>query len=109
MKRLHIQIQPARSPGLDAEAVVARFQPLAESKVIRGEEAGPYINVDLRAADLQALWSAVREQIRTDEALAASVIVCCEGEQGWEDYLLLHHFDPTQPLDNLSDRPSAPS
>jgi len=30
MKRLHIQIQPTRSPGLGADAAVARLQSLAE-------------------------------------------------------------------------------
>jgi hypothetical protein len=101
MKRLHIQIQPARTPGLDADAAVARLTTLAEAVVTRGEEAGPYINVSFRPADVGALWSAVQDQVRADPALAASSIVCCEGEHGWDDYRLLHHFDPSEPLDEV--------
>jgi hypothetical protein len=101
MKRLHIQIQPARSPGLDAETAVARLQTLAAATVSRGEDNGPYINVNFRPAEVRLLWRAVREQVRADAALAASAIVCCEGEHGWDDYRLLHHFDPSEPLDEV--------
>jgi hypothetical protein len=101
MKSLHVQIQPARSPGWDAEPAVSRLQALGESRVRRGDEGGPYINVDLRSADVRGLWSAVRAVIRADSALAACSMVCCEGEYGWDDYLLLHHFDATEPLDEL--------
>lgn len=101
MKLLHVQIQPARSPGLDADAAVACLQSLATASVTRGEDSGPYINVDFLPADVRALWPAVREKIQSDPELAACSIVCCEGEMGWDDYLLLHHFDPSQPLDDL--------
>ena len=33
--------------------------------------------------------------------LAAAAIIVCEGEHGWDDYLLLHHFDPAEPLDTM--------
>lgn len=101
MKRLHVQIQPARSPRLDAEAVVARLQALAAAVVSRGEDGSPYTNVDFRTADVRVLWAAVQDQLRADPALAASAIVCCEGERGWDDYRLLHHFDPAVPLDEV--------
>lgn len=71
MKRLHIQLQPGRSPGLDAESVVARLQALATATVSRGEDGGSYINVDFCPADLRSLWAAVRELIRTEPGLAA--------------------------------------
>lgn len=101
-KSLVVQIQPGRSPGLDAEAAVARLQAVASASVSRGEDAGPYINVGFQAADLSALWAAVREVVRDDAALAKCVIACCEGDRGWDDYLLLHHFDPLQSLQEPS-------
>jgi hypothetical protein len=101
MKQLTIQIQPVRSTGLDAEPAVRQSQGLAAATVIRGNDPDPYINVDFRPADLRALWPAVRERLRSDPALAACSIVCCEGERGWDDYRLLHHFDPGQLLDEL--------
>jgi hypothetical protein len=102
MKRLHIQIQSARSPGLDVDMAVARLQILSAAVVSRGVDDGPYINVDYRPADVRALWAAVREQVRADPALASSAIVCCEGERGWDDYLLLHHYDPAERLDDVA-------
>jgi hypothetical protein len=99
MKGMHIQIQTARSPRLDAGTAVARLQTLAPAMVSYGEREGPYINIDFRAADVRVLWSAVKEQVRANAELAACSIVCCEGERGWDDYRLLHHFDPSQPVD----------
>ena len=34
--------------------------------------------------------------------LAAAAIVVCRGEHGWDEYLLLRHFDPCQALDALA-------
>lgn len=102
MKRLHIQLQPGRSPELDADAAAGRLQALAPAVVTSGEDAGPYINIDFRPTDIGPLWTAVREQVRADPLLAACVIVCCEGASGWDDYLLLHHFDPAEPLDEVA-------
>ena len=101
MRRLHIQIQPVRSPGWDVNVAVTRLRALRGASVVRGEDDGPSINVDCQPADVRALWAEVREQLRADAGLAASAIVCCEGEHGWDDYLLLHHFDPSEPLDEL--------
>jgi hypothetical protein len=36
--------------------------------------------------------------------LAQAAIVVCEGELGWDDYLLLHHFNSDEELDELSER-----
>jgi hypothetical protein len=101
VRSLNVQLQPARSPGLDVEAAVARLQAVAPATVGRGEDVGPYINIGFRAADLPALWAAVQEVVRADVGLSRCVIACCEGERGWDDYRLLHHFDPSQPLDHV--------
>jgi hypothetical protein len=67
-----------------------------------GHDATRYVNVNLRPADVAGLWAVVREQLQADAALAGATIVVCQGEHGWDDYLLLHHFDPSQVLDDLS-------
>jgi hypothetical protein len=98
---LKVQLQPARSPGLDAEAAVARLQAVAPATVTRGEDDGPYINVGFRSTDIGAVWAAVREQFRADPPLAQCSMAFCEGAWGWDDYRLLHHFDPAEPLDEV--------
>lgn len=103
MRRLNIQLQHTRSPGLDASAVVGQLRSLvAGASVRRGEDDGSYIDIGFEAADPIELWAAIREQLRTSPALAAAAIVVCQGERGWDDYLLLHHFDPSEPLDELA-------
>jgi hypothetical protein len=67
---------------------------LAEShRVVRGNDQGRYINVSFVAADLKPLWQAVRMEL-VQLGLQAGSIVTCTGKDGWNDYLLLHHFDP---------------
>ena len=68
-----------------------------------GLDRGRYVNVAFATDDLKALWSALREEMLGVPRLAEAAIVCCEGEHGWDDYLLLHHFDPTEPIDQLVD------
>jgi hypothetical protein len=103
MKRLHIQIQLARSPGLDTVEAVARLSRLAAGvKVTEGEDDGRYLNVNFKAADLSELWALIREELQSFPGLAGAAIVVCEGEFGWDDYLLLHHFNPEEQLDQLS-------
>jgi hypothetical protein len=105
VKRLHIQIQPNRSPGLDATQAVAHLHRLGDDvRVTRGEDRGPYLNIDFATANISALWAAIREQLRAMPEVARAAIVVCEGQQGWDDYLLLHHFDPAEPLDQLAER-----
>jgi hypothetical protein len=102
MTVLSVQLQPARSPALNVATTVARLRGLAEAvSVSEGEEGGGYVNVSLRAADVVGLWGSVRELLQADAALARAAIVVCQGERGWDDYLLLHHFDPSQVLDEL--------
>ena len=62
---------------------------------------GSYIDVAFRADDPAKLWASVRQELFASVGLAESAIVVCEGQQGWDDYLLLHHYDSAVPLDDL--------
>ena len=37
-----------------------------------------------------------------DKKLIKSSIVCCEGSNGWDDYLLLSHYDHNEKLDEIT-------
>jgi hypothetical protein len=102
VKRLNVQVQPARYTGPDlSEAVATLSQREIGARITEGKDGGSYVNVDFEVADLSALWESIRKDLRAVPALAAATIVVCEGDQGWDDYLLLHHFDPAEPLDSL--------
>jgi hypothetical protein len=53
------------------------------------------------------LWKLLHEQLYQASAFArfmqTASIVTCEGQHGWDDYLLLHHFDAGQRCDEFSD------
>ncbi len=101
-KRLKLQIQPELAPGLDVESAVARLRGLSRSTVTCGDENGPYINVDYAPVDIEMLWRQVRKELRANPKLSECAIVFCEGDDGWDDYLLLHHFDASEPLDEVT-------
>ena len=102
MKVLNVQLQPDRSPTLDVSATVARLGALTSaSRISESEDGGRYVNITFEAADPTELWAAVQEHLRADAGLAGAAIVVCQGERGWDDYLLLHHFDPIEPLDQM--------
>jgi hypothetical protein len=117
MKALHIQVQPGRAPGLE-EAVArdllrdvgAGTGVVARVDVTEGYDNGRYLNIDYVTDDLPRLWSLLKKVLQdptTGPLLARSLIVVCQGEAGWDDYLLLHHFDPSEPLDRLPEEPPA--
>ena len=100
--RLHIQIQPARSPIIDVGAAIDGLRCLDSSAIIsRGDDDGEYVNLDYATDDLKSLWESVSRTLTAVPALADAAIIACEGDNGWDDYLLLHHFDPSEPLDEL--------
>ncbi len=66
-----------------------------------GEDKSPWVTATWQTADPARLWAALRELLRADEPMARAAIVVCEGEHGWKDYLILHHFDPSVPRAEL--------
>ncbi len=107
MKCLHIQLQPELC-ACDAEPIVDDLTSIASAAVSdavvaveRGNDDGPYINVNIQTDSVAALWASVSARISSNPNLASSAIVCCEGDNGWADYLLLHHYDRGEPLDVL--------
>lgn len=107
MKSLTIQLQPWRAAGLDALAEAERLLRVVEAsghsgsvRVAEGDDEGRSINIDLRTANVAALWPRLRGEWQPGGSLAQCSIVCCEGDGGWDDYRLLHHFDPSESLDD---------
>jgi hypothetical protein len=87
---------------MDVGMVVDRLRGLDSSATIsRGNDKGEYVNLYFATDDLKSLWESVRHTLSAAPGLANATIVACEGENGWDDYLLLHHFDPSEALDGL--------
>lgn len=102
MPAFQLQFQPDRSPTLDVPAVVASLSSLdASARVTDGVDDVRYINIDFSPVDAISLWSAIRDRLSAEPDLSRAAIVICEGRHGWDDYLLLHHFDRSLILDEL--------
>jgi hypothetical protein len=110
-KELCIQVHPDRVKGLNMSAVRSRCEALANNSLIsrfaqgEGVDSGRYANIIFETADVTALWSLVWREIYSNVAVGQPMrlasIATCHGARGWDDYLLLHHYDPAQPLDRL--------
>lgn len=67
--------------------------------LVKRVECGPcWIDVSFETTDIHSLWNQLKGDLQ--ELLIASIVVC-QGEHGWDNYLLLHHFDSTVELDKL--------
>ena len=66
-----------------------------------GDDGGAYININLKSSDPVALWHTIQQLLKQNASLANACIIVCEGDDGWNDYLLLHHYDRTEALDEL--------
>jgi hypothetical protein len=101
--KLTVQLQPARSPILDIFSAVARLTSLSDdTSVNEGFDHGPYVNLVFETSDIKDLWIRLQGELAQDTALANCSIISCQGAVGWDDFLLLHHFGPAEPLDTLT-------
>ena len=111
LKALSVQVQPHRAPGLDIEGVRAIMTRIAGTPLVErshfdnGHDEVDYFNFTLGTHDLKSLWTTIQNEVYGDptlgELVARSSIATCEGPHGWDDYLLLHHYNPKQRRDQL--------
>ena len=69
----------------------------------RGDDDGAYLNIVFAVEHVANAWKLLRPKLfdstEFGESLKVASLTMCTGEDGWNDYLLLHHFDPEIPLD----------
>jgi hypothetical protein len=90
-----------------ALAAIASMQELVEShSFTSGEDHGPYFSFTFGTLHALRLWEVIQTQLYENATfghhLRCSSIATCSGEDGWNDYLLLFHFDPEEKLDSTS-------
>jgi len=105
---LCVQVQPNRAPSVDLSVVREMVAQINSSSLVRkhDEQVGDdYVNFIFGTEALhdlwELLWTKLFQHERVGAALRRSSIVTCQGPQGWDDYLLLHHFDPAVSLDKV--------
>jgi hypothetical protein len=99
---VHVQLQSDRLPTDDVAGAIDLLLAVDRTaRVTSGEDDGQYVNFEFKSDDPAALWRAIRALLAMHRFLAPVTIVTCEGRHGWDDFLLLHHFDGTLTLDEL--------
>jgi hypothetical protein len=112
--QLCLQVHPDRVPGLNVPSLKEAADLLARSApgvrgvgFSEGEDNGAYLNIVFATKDPLHSWKTIREDLMESAAfgsqLKAASMAMCTGAEGWNDYLLLYHYDPSVPLDGASD------
>jgi hypothetical protein len=112
IKALSIQVQPERAAEMRIDAVLGAFEEIARLPLVEwhefsdGQDEGSFYNFTFGTADIPRLWREVQQRVFADSELGLPMSVTsmamCEGTRGWDDYLLLYHFDPNIPLDEMA-------
>jgi hypothetical protein len=76
------------------------YRPILVSFDHGKEEGVPYTNMNFDIEDVKLLWDFVKPQLDIAKLLPFSIVVC-EGPNGWDDYHLLHSFDPAEKIDEI--------
>ena len=102
MGYLSIQIQPDLSPTVNCEEVTSFLNSEGYNpEIVEGNDSGEFINLNIKTNNIKELWVKIKKYLLEHNEVANSAIVTCEGSQGWENYLLLHHFDSNEKLNEI--------
>jgi L-threonylcarbamoyladenylate synthase len=112
LKKICIQIKSYRFSDFELELIQAIGEEIASNKELishfeiqKEKDKEKYMNIMFETNALKNLWYQIQTKFFQDLAigliLGKSSIVVCEGKKGWDDYLLLYHFNKLQKLDNL--------
>ena len=111
MKLITIQVQP----GYDNEdyliKLVSNFVKdldakggYEETEIEVSPKDNEWVNIHIKSNDLVKDWNNVIHILLNSEkySLIKEIsIIVCEGDDGWNDYKLLYHFDSSETLDIL--------
>ncbi len=103
-----IHVQPERfefmteSDVLDIAARIEKHWP-ERCTVVAGDDDGRYVNISLDSETPDETWPKIKRSFVDSKLpggeLRIASIITMTGDSGWDDYLLLHHFDGSESLD----------
>lgn len=102
MRKGCVQFQPDRVTAQESLVRQAFRDAFPNAVIDMGNDGGRYENILFEAESPEDALLKLRAVFDSPDAgLAArrSCIVTCEGERGWDDYVLLHHYDRTLIVD----------
>lgn len=106
MKCLSIQIQATADARFSVEDVLYLSRKCGRyPEIDSDDDQSGNVNLNYFTEQLPVLWSDLKKHLYEDPNLGpwlkkASLVVC-EGDDGWDNYLLLHHYDSNESTDNV--------
>ena len=106
MKCLSIQLQSHATDIFLAEDLIRLVKSIGRYPELDRDEANDNLLVlNFFTEELPALWADIQTKVLADNTMAewikSSTIIVCEGDNEWQDYLLLSHFDESEKFDHL--------
>jgi len=105
--QLHYNIFPEQDTSENLLAKVKTLIENSEGK-IENIENGIKDNISFSTFNVQVIdgvsfWNKIKPKIYLDSSIDNSLIVVAEGKDGWNNYLLLHHYEEGQSIDRLEE------
>ena len=102
MKYISIQIQPELNANVNSKEVIKYLSDKGYTpEITEGNDSGKYINLNIKTNNIRDTWVTIKTYLKENNAFSCSSIITCEGSQGWDNYLLLHHFDSNEILNEI--------
>ena len=106
MKCVSVQLYPALDTTFEVGDLLALVRSIGRFPEVDQDDVDPKsINLNFFTEDLQGFWQQFQQGVLNDPELGAWVkriaVIVCEGDQGWDNYLLLWHHDQSQDTDDL--------
>jgi hypothetical protein len=109
-KQFNFQLQFSVETGTERETLVSHMSNIIETSgsIVRfwtdKTEDNSYINFNAVVENPNEFWTDVKPRLGgfPPAGIAPRLIATCEGDHGWDDYLLLLHFDRRLKLDALA-------
>lgn len=83
------------------EALAADKALIRRFALVDGGDGAAYVNLMFDVTRPRDLWDALWRELYQSPSFGAQLqqasMAMCQGRQGWDDYRLLHHYDPTVP------------
>lgn len=106
MKCISVQLQPDRNPSHEVSELIDLVRSIGlYPEIDKSESSEKYINLNFFTEDFKGFWHDIESKVLAHKFLGSWVkdvsIIVCEGDQGWDNYLVLSHYDDHVNLDEL--------
>jgi hypothetical protein len=107
--QVRVQVQPDRAPSLNlvelkglCRRVTSEVAEVVGFRFEEGNDKGPHLDLLFGTSHPLVVWPFIREALYESPifgiGLKASSMTVCTGTDGWNNYLLLYHYDPSVPV-----------